>query len=50
VVDPAGDCVSVYQLEKPGRFRFPQTLTSEGDHLATRLLPGFSLGRAEFFR
>lgn len=50
VVDPASDCISVYQLEKPGRFRFPQTLTAEGVHLTTLLLPGFSLDLAKFFR
>ncbi len=50
VVDPDSDCISVYRLEKPGRFRFPQTLTAEGDHLATLLLPGFSLDLAKFFR
>ena len=50
VVDPASDCISVYRLEKPGRFRFPQTLTAEGVHLTTLLLPGFSLDLAKFFR
>lgn len=50
VVDPDNDCISVYRLERSGRFRFPETLTAKRDHLTTLLLPGFSLDLATFFR
>jgi hypothetical protein len=40
----------VFQLEKPGRFRFPQTVTAKGDHLTTLRPPGFSLDLVKFFR
>lgn len=51
MVDPDNDCISVYRLEKPGRFRFPETLSAaQADRLATPLLPGFALDLAKLFR
>ena len=50
IVDPDNDCISVYRLEKPGRFRFPETLTAQAGRLKTPLLPGFALDLVKFFR
>lgn len=51
IVDPDNDGISVYRLEKPGRFRFPETLSAaNADNLATPLLPGFTLDLVKLFR
>lgn len=51
IVDPDNNCVSVYRLEKPGRFRFPETLAAAtADSLTTPLLPGFALDLVKLFR
>jgi len=51
VVDHDSDTISVYRLEAPRRFRFPETLSAaRADSLATPLLPGFALDLVKFFR
>lgn len=51
IVDPDSDGISVYRLEKPGRFCFPETLSAaNADSLVTPLLPGFALDLVKLFR
>lgn len=51
VIDPDTDCVSVSRRGANGKFSFPETLAAaNADRLTTKLLPGFELQLARFFR
>lgn len=50
IVDPDNDCIFVYRLERPGRFRVPETFDAAAETLATPLLPGFALDLRRLFR